>query len=176
MVQIGDAPDVADVSELGVRVSDGGSVYRPPCEERWCTLDHLDLEQHIVEHARAGVPQLVSEQRARDAVAATDLTPQQADAVVAMLTTRTMTVPLNAAAGSGKSQAMAVFSQLWTQFTGGRVVGLTASTNAAEVLANEGVAESYNIAQFAGKVEGSEELRWPVEVGPNDVLVIERGH
>jgi hypothetical protein len=84
-----------------------------------------------------------------------------------------MTVPLNAAAGSGKSHTMAVFAELWTRFTGARVIGLTTSANAAEVLANEGLAESYNIAEFLGKVEGSDELRHPVQVNPDDVLVLD---
>jgi hypothetical protein len=35
------APDVADVTELGVRKSDGGSVYRPPNEARYATLAQL---------------------------------------------------------------------------------------------------------------------------------------
>src|SRR5262245_8966860 len=75
VVQIGAAPDITDVSSLGVRESDGVSVYRPPCEERWCTLDHLDLEQHIVEQAKAKAPQLVTPAQAWQAVLRTDLTP-----------------------------------------------------------------------------------------------------
>jgi conjugative relaxase-like TrwC/TraI family protein len=173
VVQVGAAPDITDVSSLGVRASDGGSVYRPPLEERWCTIGHLDLEAHIVAQARQRVPQLVSEAQAREAVARTDLTAEQQEAVVRLLTTGTMTVPLNAAAGSGKSHTMAVFSELWTRFTGARVIGLTTSTNAAEVLASEGLAESYNIAEFLGKVEGSDELRHPVRVNPDDVLVLD---
>ena len=175
VVQAGAAPDVADVSRLAVRASDGVSVYRPPGEERWCTLDHLDLEAHIVAQARQQVRQAVTVEQARAAVAETDLTAEQADAVVTLLTSRTMTVPLNAAAGSGKSHVMGVFSRLWTRFTGARVIGLTTSTNAAEVLANEGLAESYNIAEFLGKVEGSDELRRPVKVNPGDVLVLDEG-
>jgi TrwC relaxase/AAA domain len=173
VVQVGAAPDVTDVSELGVRESDGVSVYRPPLEERWCTVDHLDLEQHIVETARAKMPQLVSRERAWDAVLRTDLTPDQANAVVALLTGDTMTTPLNAAAGSGKSHTMAVYSRLWTELTGARVVGLATSTNAAEVLAGEGLPESYNIAQFLGKVKDSDKLRYPVRIGPGDVLVVD---
>ena len=57
---------------------------------------------------------------------------------------------------------MAGFARLWTTFTGRRVIGLTTSTNAARVLAHEGLAESYNIAEFLGKTEGSDELRRPV--------------
>jgi hypothetical protein len=32
------APDITDVTSLGVRQSDGGSIYRPPHQERWTTL------------------------------------------------------------------------------------------------------------------------------------------
>ena len=56
---------------------------------------------------------------------------------------------------------MAGFARLWTTLTGGRVIGLTTSTNAARVLAHEGLAESYNIAEFLGKTEGSDELAGP---------------
>ena len=173
VVQVGAAPDIADVTPLGMRESDGVSVYRPPGEAKWSTLEHLDLEEHIVAVAKARMPRLVPEEAARRAVARTDLTAEQREAVVTLLTTDTMTVPLNAAAGSGKSHTMAVFARLWTQFTGGRVIGLTTSTNAAEVLANEGLAESYNIAQFLGKVEGSDKLRHPVRVNEGDVLVLD---
>jgi len=54
-------------------------------------------------------------------------------------------------AGAGQSHTMAGFARLWTAFTGRRVIGLTTSTNAARVLAHEGLAESYDIAQFPGK-------------------------
>jgi len=59
------------------------------------------------------------------------------------------------------------------------VIGLTTSTNASRVLkaemddAGAELAESYNIAQFVGKIEGSSELRWPVPVHEGDVIVID---
>ena len=80
---------------------------------------------------------------------------------------------LIAPAGAGKSHTMAEFARLWTTFTGRRVIGLTTSTNAARVLAHEGLAESYNIAQFLGKIEGSDELRRPVPLHRDDVLVLD---
>ena len=55
------APDIADVTSLGVRASDGGSIYRPPNEERYCTLAHLDTEEQILAAAKRTVPQLVSQ-------------------------------------------------------------------------------------------------------------------
>ncbi len=167
------APDITDVTSLGVRVSDGGSIYRPPHEQRYSTLAHLDTEEQILAAARRTVPQLVSAEQARAAVGRTGLNGEQRDAVVMMLTAaRAMTV-LIAPAGAGKSHTMAEFARLWTSFTGRRVIGLTTSTNAARVLEHEGLAESYNIAEFLGKVEGSDELRRPVPLHQDDVLVLD---
>ena len=167
------APDITDVSSLGVRASDGGSIYRPPNEERYCTLAHLDTEQQILDTAKRTVPQLVSQEQARGAVERTGLDAGQRDAVVMMLTATTAATALVAAAGAGKSHTMAGFARLWTSFTGRRVIGLATATNAARVLQSEGLAESYNIAEFLGKIEGSEELRRPVPLHENDVLVLD---
>jgi conjugative relaxase-like TrwC/TraI family protein len=167
------APDVTDVTSLGTRASDGGSIYRPPHEDRYTTLDHLDTEEQILTAAGRPVPQAVTEAQARHAVTATELNAEQAAAVITMLTATTTGTVLIAPAGAGKSHTMAAFAGLWQQLTGRRVIGLTTSTNAARVLAGEGLAESYNIAEFLGKVEGSDELRRPVPVHPGDVLVID---
>jgi len=167
------APDIADVTSLGVRASDGGSIYRPPNEERYCTLAHLDTEEQILATAKRTVPQLISHEQARVAVEDTGLNAEQRDAVVMMLTATAATTVLSAPAGAGKSHTMAGFARLWTIFTGRRVIGLTTSTNAARVLAREGLAESYNIAQFLGKTEGTDELRRPIPLHRDDVLVLD---
>ena len=167
------APDVADVTSLGVRAPDGGSIYRPPQQERYCTLAHLDTEEQILAAAKQAVPQLVSREQARAAVAQTGLTAGQRDAVAMMLTATTAAAVLIAAAGAGKTHTMAEFALLWTSFTGRRVIGLTTSTNAARVLQHEGLAESYNIAGFLGKNEGTDELRRPVPLHRDDVLVLD---
>jgi hypothetical protein len=167
------APDITDVTSLGVRASDGGSIYRPPNQERYCTLAHLDTEEQILGGAKRTVPQLVSREQARAAAGRTGLNSEQRDAVVMMLTASAATTMLVAPAGAGKSHTMAGFARLWTTFTGRRVIGLTTSTNAARVLAHEGLAESYNIAQFLGKTEGSDELRHPVPLHQDDVLVLD---
>ena len=167
------APDLTDVTSLGVRASDGGSIYRPPNEERYCTLAHLDTEQQILTAATRTVPHLVTGEQARAAAERTGLNAGQRDAVITMLTATTSTTALVAAAGAGKTHTMAEFARLWTTFTGRRVIGLATATNAARILASEGLAESYNIAQFLGKIEGSEELRRPVPLHENDVLVLD---
>jgi TrwC relaxase/AAA domain len=167
------APDLTDVTGLGVRASDGGSIYRPPNEERYCTLAHLDIEQQILAAAKRTVPQLVGAAQASAAAARTGLTAGQRDAAITMLTATTAMTALVAAAGAGKSHTMAEFARLWTTFTGRRVIGLATATNAARVLHSEGLAESYNIAQFLGKTPGSGELRRPVPLHENDVLVLD---
>ena len=167
------APDITDVTGLGVRASDGGSIYRPPHEERYCTLPQLDTEEQILTAAKRSVPQLVSQEHTYAAAEHTDLSAEQRDAVVTMLTAAAAMTVLIAPAGAGKSHTMAEFARLWTTFTGRRVIGLTTSTNAARVLAHEGLAESYNIAEFLGKTEGSDELRRPVPLRQNDVLVLD---
>ena len=173
------APDITDVTSLGVRQSDGGSIYRPPHEERWTTLPHLDVEERILADAQTSVTQLVSEAEARAAVERTSLNREQREAVAEMLTADTMTTALIAPAGAGKSHAVGEFARLWTMFTGRRVIGLSTSTNAARVLQKElddagaELAESYNIAEFLGKVEGSDELRRPIPLHENDVLVLD---
>ena len=166
------APDIADVTGLGVRASDGRSIYRPPHQERYCTLVHLDTEEQILATAKRTVPQLVGHKQAR-AAGRTGLNGEQRDAVVMMLTATAATTVLVAPAGAGKSHTMAEFARLWTTFTGRRVIGLTTSTNAAQVLAHEGLAESYNIAEFLGKTEGSDELRRPIPLHQDDVLVLD---
>ena len=167
------APDITDVTRLGVRASDGGSIYRPPNQERYCTLAHLDTEEQILAAAKRTVPQLVSREQAGAAVDRTGLNAEQRNAVVMMLTAAAATTVLVAPAGAGKSHTMAEFARLWTTFTGRRVIGLTTSTNAARVLAHEGLAESYNIAEFLGKIEDSDELRRPIPLHQDDVLVLD---
>jgi CheY-like chemotaxis protein len=173
------APDVTDVTSLGVRQSDGGSIYRPPHEERWTTLPHLDVEDKILADAQTAAPQLISETQARAAVERTTLNPEQREAVVKMLTADAMATALVAPAGAGKSHTVSEFARLWTMFTRRRIIGLSTSTNAARVLQQElenagaELAESYNIAEFLGKVEGSHELRRPVPLHENDVLVLD---
>ena len=167
------APDPTDVSSLGARASDGGSIYRPPNEERYCTLAHLDTEQQILTTATRTVSQLVISEQARAAAERTGLNAGQRDAVITMLTATTATTALVAPAGAGKTHTMAEFARLWTTFTGRRVIGLTTATNAARVLASEGLAESYNIAEFLGKIEGSDKLRRPVPLHQDDVLVLD---
>jgi ATP-dependent exoDNAse (exonuclease V) alpha subunit len=129
-------------------------------------------------HARSEVGQLVSEAQAQTVVEDSTLSPEQRDAVVRLLTTDGLMAVLSAPAGAGKTRIMAEFARAWDALVGGRVIGITTAENAARVMAAEArklgaPLEAYNSAAFLGKVEGSPELRYPVEIRAGDVLVLD---
>ena len=173
IVPLAPAPDPTDVSILGVRASDGVSVYRPPGEGRYATADQLDTEEYLLSSARKRVRQAVTDDEAEQAAAAAGLNAEQRAVVKGLLTTRTATTVLVGPAGTGKTHVVAKFAYAWTAHTGRRVVGLTTATNAARVLALEGLAETYNIAQFLGKLPGTTETRGNIPVYRDDVLVVD---
>ena len=83
-----------------------------------------------------------------------------------------------APAGTGKTHVMAAFARVWEQERAGRVIGITASTNAARVMADEAAQagarmETFNIAQFLGQDQGLGRDPRHVPVYPGDVLVID---
>jgi conjugative relaxase-like TrwC/TraI family protein len=164
VIRIAPVPDLVDVSSLDHR-KDGMPVHRPPGQERFATMAHIDTEEWILEKAsRGAAPQLVAEGRAAAALARTDLDPQQRRAVAGLLTSSRFFSCLVAAAGTGKTHTMAAYSTAWAGLTGGRVICLTLSENAARVAAAEGFTAAWNIARFfAGRV--------PVRAG--DVLVVD---
>jgi conjugative relaxase-like TrwC/TraI family protein len=175
--QIAPVPDVIDVTRLGLR-KDGTSIYRPPGEEKFVTSEHLDLEQHLADVARLPVPQRITPETAAAALAGTDLDPSQREACQGLLTSARLISCLVAPAGTGKTHVMAAFARIWSAETGRRVIGLTASTNAARVMAAEAEEAGApmicrNIAQFLGKIKGSDRTRGHMEVLPGDVLVVD---
>ena len=177
VLQVAPVPDVIDVTRLGVR-KDGTSIYRPPGEEKFVTSEHRDHEQYMVDIAVLPVPQRVSAGAAAAAIADTDLDYSQREACVGLLTSQRLINCLHAPAGTGKTHVMAAFARVWEQERAGRVIGLTASTNAARVMADEAARagarmETFNIAQFLGKIKDSDQTRGHVPVYPGDVLVVD---
>jgi len=164
VLRIAPIPDVVDVSSLDHR-KDGASVFRAPGEERFACASHVDTEGWILKKAtEAAVPQLVTDAQADAALAGTDLDYEQRQVVKGMLTSGRFTNCLVAPAGTGKTHVMAAFAKAWAQITGGRVIGLTLSENAARVMAGEGLDEAWNITRFFAN---------RVAVGPRDRLVID---
>ena len=153
VLALGPAPEVVDVASLGIRASDGRSVFTDPGAERYTTAAQLDLEEYLVAEARREVAQLVTPHAADVALAGADLGADQAEVAAGLLTARTAVSVLVAPAGAGKTHVMAAYARAWTAITGGRVVGVTLSTNAARVMATEGLAEAFNVAQALGRRE-----------------------
>jgi hypothetical protein len=73
-------------------------------------------------------------------------------------------------AGSGKTYVLAAIATAWPH---GRVIGVTPSQSSRDVLAEAGVAESYNFAQFLGHLKDQRGARGPVRLGPGDVIAID---
>jgi conjugative relaxase-like TrwC/TraI family protein len=164
VIQIAPVPDVVDISRLGFR-KDGASIYRPPGEARWVTGEHLDLEEWLLSTSKAAAAlQRVSAAAAAAALDGTTLDYDQRAAALGLLTSQRAVSVLVAPAGTGKTYTMAQFARVWTEHTSGRVIGLTASENAARVMAGEGMSEAHNIARFFTS-------RQPVHEG--DVLVVD---
>ena len=153
VVQVSPAPDLMDVSSLGVRQSDGQSILRKPNTMRWAALDHLNLEETVISQAKRPIRPLVTEQQVRDELDRhhQDLDDEQHQAVITLLTAYRAMALLTAPAGAGKTRTIAAAATVWHALTGGRLIGLTLSENAARVMTAEGLPEAYNIARFLGK-------------------------
>jgi hypothetical protein len=172
VLALGPAPDVVDVSALGTRASDGRSIFTDPGAERYTTAAWLDLEERLLTEARREVAQLVTPAEAAAALAGAGLGADQAEVAAGLLAARTAISVLVAPAGAGKTHVMAAVARAWTGITGGRVVGVTLSTNAARVMADEGLAEAVNVAQALGRREDGSTGR-QLELGVRDVMVID---
>jgi conjugative relaxase-like TrwC/TraI family protein len=101
------------------------------------------------------------------------LTDDQAQAAYGVLTSGRAIDILVGAAGTGKTRVVGALAEAWRNAGVGRVIGLTTSTNAAHVLASEGLAESYNFAAFLGRIKDSDRTRGHLPVRPGDLLVVD---
>ncbi len=175
VVQVGPAPELMDVSSLGIRQSDGQSILRKPNTMRWSALSHLNLEDQVINQAKRPIRPQVTEQQVRDELDRhhQDLDAEQHQAVIALLSADRAMALLTAPAGAGKTRTIAAAAAVWHALTGGRLIGLTLSENATRVMKAEGLPEAYNIARFLGKCRDSNRLRHSVHVGPADKLVID---
>jgi conjugative relaxase-like TrwC/TraI family protein len=167
------APDVTDISALGLRDSDGRSVHDDPGTDLYCTAEHLDTEAYLLRAAQRRVRPAMTEDEASAALEGSGLSEDQAAAARILLSTDRAVLPFVGPAGTGKSRTLAAFATAHEQCTGGRVIGLTLSTNASRVLATEGLAGSHTIADFLGKLPGTDETRGHLPVHRGDVLVVD---
>ncbi|MGQ0480399.1 MAG: MobF family relaxase [Pseudonocardia sp.] len=130
--------------------ADGKSIYRAHRDERYTTTAQLSLENGIVVAARApGAPAVVPEVLrglARELDSA-GLAPDQASAVVGIVSSGRAGDVLIGPAGTGKSRTVGVLAYAWQKHVGGRVIGLATSQIAAMELADNGL-EAMNTTRF----------------------------
>jgi len=101
------------------------------------------------------------------------LTDDQVQAAYGVLTSGRAIDILVGAAGTGKTRVVATIAEAWRKARAGRVIGLTTSTNAAHVLAAEGLTETHNFARFLGRIKDSDQTRGHLPVRRGDLLVID---
>ena len=101
------------------------------------------------------------------------LADDQAQAAYGVLTSGRAIDILVGPAGTGKTRTVARLARAWRDAGVGRVIGLTTSTNAAHILAAEGLGDSHSLADFLGRIEGSDRTRGHLPVTPGDLLVVD---
>ena len=173
VVRLGPSVPRLDLSPLGLR-ADGTPVHVRPMAERYCTPGQLALEDYLVAAAgRPGGQQVSAERAAELAAAAGGLSVDQWEAVAGLLSSCRAVDVLSGPAGTGKTTTMAAFCRAFREETGRRVIGVAASTTAAREMAAAGFDETYNAADFLGKIKGSDETRGHRELHPGEVIVVD---
>ncbi len=163
------------------RLADGRAATIAPGSQRWAGAGHVEAEIALLR--TAGV-----RGRARlDAAAlqewlagpGTDLSPAQREAVAGLATSDAALAVLVGPAGTGKSFTAGILAAAWSDLgESGRVVGVATAQLAADVLRDDGVPDTANVAAFltaqrrlaAGRaLPGDERLR----LSSRDVLLVD---
>lgn len=167
-----EAPEWPAVPE-SLRRRNGESMFTAHHAERYATEAQLGMEERIIiTAARRGpqVPRLAPATAARllgsdqaqleaqlDRDVSADVTTEtgsglhldQAAAAYRLMTSDRRAEVMIGPAGTGKTRTVVAMARAWREASpGARVVGLTASQQAAQVLIAEGLTDSYNIDRF----------------------------
>lgn len=185
-----EAPEWPPVPQSLIRDLDGRSVFTRPGSTRYATQGQLSAEDRLVQQAqRTGAPKLTRE----FAAAQLGATPEALEAVLcesaqtrtehthtglrfdqaamifhAMTDHHRVSVGVGPA-GSGKTFTVAAGARAW-EASGGRVIGLTTSQTAANVLKGAGLKETYNSAMFRTRLQHGH-----LKLTPGTLLVIDEG-
>ena len=190
-----EAPEWPQLPDDLRRTSDGRSVYTRPGSTRYSTSVQMSTEQQLASAASTlGGPQL-DRDRAAEALGSnaptldaqlharaqesreslpTGLRLDQAAALHHVLTSPRIAEVLVGPAGSGKSFVAAFGSKLWTDQTGGQVIGVTPSQASRNVLTAMGM-EAYNFADFLGHMPGERGVRGAMPIEPGTLIWIDEG-
>lgn len=163
--------DAGPVPGALLREEDARPVWRPHVDEQYTTAAHLDTERRILtEAAQPGAPAVAGPavELLRVEAAAAGLSDDQAAAVAGILSSGKAGDVLIGPAGAGKSRTMDHLGKVWTEQTGGRVIGLAPSQRAAEELAADGVPTTANTARFLVDVEAGR-----ADVRAGDLVIVD---
>ncbi len=179
-VQCLEAPELVPLPDLLRRPLDGRSIYTRPGSVRYVTRVQLSLEERLLTTAQrqtamrltraqaaaqigAGAEalsgQLTASGHSNAELTRSGLRTEQAAALFHVLTSARTTEVLVGPAGSGKTRVLAEAARAWREVTGARVVGLTASQSARNVLAEAGIDHVENTAVFLGHLPGKRGAR-----------------
>jgi ATP-dependent exoDNAse (exonuclease V) alpha subunit len=185
-----EAPEPARVPQ-SMRRADGRSLYQRHGGIKYTTRVQLSREEKLVAQAAAhGGPCMTREDAARALGATVEdleaalhegagaeaqsttsgLRMDQAAAAFRVLTSDRRVEVIVGPAGAGKTRVLAETGQAWPH---GRVVGVTPSQSSRDVLAEAGVPESYNFAQFLGHLKDRRGARGPVKLSSGDLIVMD---
>ena len=188
-----EAPEAVEVPRSLLR-ADGRSIYQRHGGVRYATRAQLAMEERLLAQAGAETAPRLSRADAARAIDAdlarledtlagraqeiqdhhperTQLTADQAAAVLSVLTDGKRISVINAPAGSGKTRVMTEAARVWAA-AGRPVVGITPSQSARNTLA-AGVPESYNTAQFLGHLPGQRGARGPLNIVKDTLLLVD---
>lgn len=153
-VRLLNVPEAVEVPPE-LRRANGSSAYVAPCAERFTTDDHLAIENRLLTAAQARTAPAIPLQRVQEWLAlrrsgddGAGLREDQAEAIIGIATSGRAVDVFEGPAGSGKSYTLGRLTGLWRAGQGVGSIGLTLSTNASYVLADEGFERTFNIRRF----------------------------
>ncbi|RGD55425.1 hypothetical protein DR950_41930 [Kitasatospora xanthocidica] len=126
---------------------DGQSVYTRHQGTLYATRDQLDIEQALRDMTKDRTARALDPEMVEELIQAKGLNEKQAAAVRGITTSGRRAEALVGPGGTGKSYTLAAVTDVWTT-AGGRVMGLAPSQAAANVLAEEGITETANLAEL----------------------------
>jgi conjugative relaxase-like TrwC/TraI family protein len=160
-----------------LRRRDGSAVYTVAGAALYTSPDIISAERQLIAAAgrRGGraVPHHAVDQALRQAAATgTRLNPGQAHLVRELATSGARLQLVIAPAGSGKTTALQVLTQVWTQ-AGGTVIGLAPSAAAAAVLRTETGASTDTLAKLTHALTTGPVPDWVARIGPDTLVLID---
>lgn len=162
----------AETRLLRASAQTGAPAVAPDCAAAALGADRARVEAALWrEHAPHGASMTLDD--AGTPLSGAGLTDDQAQAAYGILTSGRAIDVLVGAAGTGKTRVVATLARIWLDAGAGRVIGLATSTNAARVLAAEGVPETRNLADFLGRLPGTDRTRGHLRVRPGDLLIVD---